>query len=111
MLGAATPAAGVIITVIVAALGLACLFRVLLISLLRARHPDEFAALGSPEPRQLSSLLPSYQHLHLAMWKYLWGAQVFRVKNPLVTTLAVAALISDIVLVGGVAFLFWSVRR
>lgn len=70
-LGAATLAEGVNITVIAAALGLAWVFRVLLISLLRIRHPDEYAVLGSPKPRQLSSLLPKHQNLYLAIWNFL----------------------------------------
>lgn len=111
MLGAGTPSAGAIIVTIIAALGLAWVFRVLLISVLRVKHPDQFAALGSPTPRQLSSLLPKHQNLYLAIWKYIWGGQAFRLKSPLVSALSVASLASDIVLVGSVALLFWTVRQ
>lgn len=100
--------AGMIILMIVVAMGCGWLFRTLLLRTLRVRHPDEFAALGYPSNRQMTSLLPKHQDLHLKFWHYLWGGKVFRVDDKRVTRLGWLALSSDIVLAGSVLALFWS---
>jgi len=86
-------------------------FRTFLLRTLRTRHPQEFAALGSPSRRQLASLLPKHQELHLKFWKYLWEGRAFRVNDRLVSGLASAALIADVALAGSVVLLFWSAGK
>lgn len=98
---------GIAIVIILLAMGSGWLFRNLLLRVLRERHPDEFAALGRPTSQQLASLSPKLQELHLQFWRYLWGGQVFRVRDPLVAILAGAALLADATLLVGVAIFLW----
>lgn len=83
------------------------LFRFLLIRALRFRHPAEFALVGEPTSRQLESLLPRHQEMHLQFWKYLWSGRPFLLGDWLVSTLTAATLLSDLALAGSVAALFW----
>lgn len=83
------------------------LFRALLIRTLRISHPVEFAALGHPSIKHLTSLLPRYRELQVQFWKYLWGEKVFQVDDRRVRAFAWAARISDVALVGSAAILFW----
>jgi len=99
--------AGAAILFILAAMGGGWLSRELLLATLRTRHPDTFAELGQPSSRQLESLLPRYQELHLQFWKYLWGGKVFQLADPRVTALAWVARISDVALGGAVAAFLW----
>jgi hypothetical protein len=103
--------AGVAITIILLAMGSSWIIRGLLLRQLRDRFPDEFAALGYPSRRQLESMLPRYQELHIRFWKYLWGGKVFLVNDKLVSSLAGAALLADIALAGGALVLLWSAGK
>lgn len=87
------------------------LCRALLLRRIRTKHPDEFAALGSPSDRQLTSLLPRHQEMHIRFWTYLWGGKVFLIKDRWVSGLALLALISDTLLAGSMVFLFWVARQ
>ena len=102
--------AGPAAVIIMAGMGGGWLFRTLLLRLLRTRHPDDFAGLGSPSTRQLASLYPRFQDLQIAFFRYLWGGAVFRVKDPAVALLGAAALACDAALVVGVVVLVVSVR-
>ena len=103
--GATTGAA---VLVLLAAMAGSWIFRSLLLGMLRTRHPEEFAQLGHPSRRQLDSLSPRHGDLQVRFWTYLWGGKVFRIGDRRVAVVALAALISDIALVGSVAALFWS---
>lgn len=99
---------GVAVLTILGAMAGSWLFRGLLLRTLRLRHPDEFAGLGSPSMRQLTSLFPRFREMQIRFWRYLWGGQVFLVRDRLVVGLAWAALIADFVLAIGVAMLVWA---
>ena len=103
--------AGMALMTILLAMGLSWVFRVLLLKQLQSRFPEQFSLLGSPRPKQLTSLLPRHQGIHVSVWKYLWGGAVFQLKDGRLSMLALAALLSDIVLVGGVAFFLWAARQ
>jgi hypothetical protein len=100
-------AVGMAILVLLAAMGCGWLFRLLILRMLRSRHPQEFADLGQPSSRQLVSLSPRLQELHIKFWKYLWGGKVFLNDDKRVTNLAWLALVSDAAVAGSVAVLFW----
>lgn len=95
------------ILVLLGAMGCGWVFRRLLLGSLRSRHPGEFAALGQPSSRQLASLLPRHQELHLRFWKYVWGGKAFLLHDRRVSSLAGAALISDVAVAGGFIALLW----
>ena len=99
--------AGMIILFLLGAMAGSWLFRVLLLRVLRLEHPEEFVALGQPSNRQMTSLLPKHQDLHVALWRFLWGGRAFRIGDPRVADLAWAALASDVVLLGSTLLLFW----
>ena len=98
---------GIAIVTILLAMGSGWLFRNLLLRVLQEKHPEEFAALGQPTSKQLASLSPKLQELHLQFWRYLWGGKVFQVKDRLVAGLAVGALLADAALIVGVAIFLW----
>jgi len=95
------------VLILFAAMAGSWLFRFVLLRALRARHPVEFAALGAPSSRQLESMLPRHQEMHLRFWKYLWGGSIFRLGDPLVSGLALATRLSDVTLALSAAALFW----
>lgn len=99
--------AGAAILVILCAMAGGWLARALLLATLRTRHPELFAELGQPSSRQLDSLLPRYQELHLRFWKYLWGSKVFQLGDRRVAALAWAARVSDVALGAAVAAFLW----
>lgn len=103
--------AGMAILILVVAMVGSWLFRALLLRRLRIRHPEEFAGLGYPSSRQLASLSPRLQELHIKFWWYLWGGKAFQVNDKLVTGLARVVQISDIALVGSALALFWAVWK
>lgn len=94
--------------VFIAAMGGGWLFRALVLRALRERHPDEFAALGSPSSRQLASLLPRYREQQLQFWKSLWGGKFFGLGDAHLSRLAWAALACDVALLASMALVFWS---
>ncbi|MDP2171119.1 MAG: hypothetical protein Q8J96_11925 [Rhodocyclaceae bacterium] len=100
---------GIAIVIILLSMGSGWLFRKLLLRVLQEKHPEEFAALGQPTSKQLDSLSPRLQELHLKFWRYLWGGKVFQVKDRLVASLAVGALLADAALIIGVAIFLWFV--
>ncbi len=100
--------AGVGIVILLVAMGIDSLCRVLLLNRLREHHPQEFAALGQPSTRQLESLLPRYQDLHLKFWRYLWGGGAFRLGDARVSGLAMLAMFADLVMIACVALFLWS---
>jgi hypothetical protein len=57
----------------------------------------------------IKTLIPRYQDMQIQFWKFVWGGRAFRVKDQVVTVLAAAILISNIVLAAGVILLLWSV--
>lgn len=95
-----------IVTILVA-MGSGWLLRLLLLRVLRERHPEQFAALGRPTGQQLASLSPKLQEVHIQFWKYLWGGKVFQLGDRLVSGLAAAALLADATLIIGVAIFLW----
>jgi hypothetical protein len=97
----------VVVLALFAAMAGSWLFRFLLIRVLRLRHPEEFALIGEPTSRQLESLLPRHQEMHLQFWKYLWSGRPFLLGDWLVSALTTATLLSDLVLAGSVVSLFW----
>ena len=102
---------GVAVAIILASMASGWLLRVLVLRTLRIRHPAEFAALGHPSSRQLSSLLPRYREMQIQFWRYLWGGKIFALKDKLVSGLASAALISDVALGVGVVLLLWAAGK
>jgi len=102
---------GVAITIILLAMAVSWIIRGLLLRQLRDRFPDEFAALGYPSRRQLASMLPRYQELHIRYWKYIWGGKGFLVNDKLVSSLAGAALLADVALAIGAIVLLWSAGK
>jgi hypothetical protein len=100
--------AGIAIMIILVAMAGSWLLRGLLLKLLRERHPEEFAELGFPSSRQLSSFYPQYREMQIRFWKYLWGGKIFRINDKLVTDLAWAALIADAALAVGALLLLWA---
>ena len=99
---------GLAIIIILLAMASSLLIRGLLLQSLQKSHPQEFADLGYPSIRQLASLFPRDQELQIQFWKYIWGGRIFLVNDKLVSALAGAALITDIVLIAGVILLLWS---
>lgn len=87
------------------------LFRFVLLRVLRVRHPVEFAALGEPSSRQLESMLPRHQEMHLRFWKYLWGRSIFLLGDRLVSGLTMATRVSDVILALSAVALFWSAAK
>lgn len=102
---------GLAVFVLLGAMASGWLARQLLLRTLRTRHPGEFDALGSPSDRQLSSLLPKHQDVQLKFRKYLWGGQIFRLEDRLVSALAAAALLSDAAMAAGAVVLFWAAAQ
>lgn len=102
---------GVATAIILASMGGGWLLRTILLKTLRNRYPAEFARLGNPSTRELGSLLPRYREMQLQFWKYLWGGEIFAMKDKLLSGLAAAALASDVALGIGVVLLFWSAGR
>jgi hypothetical protein len=100
--------AGIAIMIILVAMAGSWLLRGLLLRLLRERHPEEFAELGFPSSRQLSSFYPQYREMQIRFWKYLWGGKIFRISDKLLSGLAWAALISDTALAVGALLLLWA---
>lgn len=100
-----------IVLLFFAAMAGSWLFRFALLRTLRLRHPAEFAALGAPSSRQLESMLPRHQEMHLRFWKYLWGGKAFLLGDRLVSGLALTALLSDVVLGGSAVALVWFAGR
>lgn len=98
---------GQVILVLLTALSGSWLFRFLLVGALRRRHPQAFAALGEPSTRQLESMLPRHQEMHLRLWRFLWEGKVFLLRDWLTSSLAAATLLADLILVGSAAVLFW----
>lgn len=95
------------VLILFAAMAGSWLFRFALLRALRVRHPVEFAALGEPSSRQLESMLPRHQEMHLRFWKYLWGGSIFLLGDRLVSGLAMAARLSDVILAVSAVALFW----
>jgi hypothetical protein len=104
----ANATAGMAIVILLVAMGIDWLCRVLLLNHLREKFPQEYAALGQPSTRQLESLLPRYQDLHLKFWKYLWGGRAFVLKDKFISSLAMIALCADVVMIACVAVFLWS---
>lgn len=102
---------GMIILLLLAAMAGSWLTRLLLLRALSSRHPQLYAALGQPTPRQLESILPRYQNLGLQLWKFLWGTQVLRLGDRHVHALAVAARCCDVILAGCIAAFIWAASR
>jgi hypothetical protein len=100
---------GLAVIEILVGMGGSWLFRELLIKTLRTKHPQLFSELGEPSSRKLSTIIPRYQDMQIQFWKFVWGGRAFRVKDDVVTVLATAILISNIVLAAGVILLLWSV--
>lgn len=105
---AANATAGMAFVILLVAMGIDALCRILLLNHLREKYPQEYATLGQPSTRQLESLLPRYQDLHLKFWKYLWGGKAFLLKDKPVSSLAAIALLADIVMIACVAVFLWS---
>ncbi len=99
------------ITIILLAMAASWIIRGLLLRLLRNKHPAEFAALGYPSRRQLDSMLPRYQELHIRFWKYIWGGKAFLVNDKFVSSLAGAALLADVALAVGALALLWAAGK
>jgi hypothetical protein len=99
---------GVVVIILLLAMISSWTLRGLLLRLLRSRHPGEFTDLGYPTNRQLASFYPQYREIQIRFWKYLWGRQVFRINDKLVTNLAWAALMADVALAIGAILLLWS---
>ncbi len=95
-----------VVLVLFSAMAGSWLFRFLLVRALQRRHPADFAAIGEPTSRQLESLLPRHQEMHLRLWKYLWSGRAFLLGDGLVSLLAAATLLSDLAVAGSVAALF-----
>jgi len=103
--------AGVAIIAILLAMAVSWVIRGRLLRLLQDKHPEEFAALGYPSRRQLESMLPTHQELHIRFWKYIWGGKIFLVKDKLLSGLAGAALLADIAMATGALLLLWSAGK
>ena len=99
---------GSVVLILLTAMAGSWLFRFMLLQVLRRNHPREFAALGEPSSRQLESMLPRHQGLHLRLWRYLWEGKVFLLGDRTVSALAVATLLCDLILVVSLVTLFWS---
>jgi hypothetical protein len=99
---------GIAVVVLLLAMISSWTLRGLLLRVLRSRHPEEFAWLGYPSNRQLASFYPQYREMQIRFWKYLWGRQVFRINDKLVTNFAWAALMADVALAIGAILLLWS---
>lgn len=102
---------GVAVAIILVAMGCGWLLRALLVRTLRDRHPAEFATLGRPSSRSLGSMLPRHREMQLQFWKYLWGKEIFLLRDSLVSGLASAARIADVALVAGAIMLIWSAAQ
>ena len=98
---------GMAVMILMAGMAGGWLFRRLLLRRLRDLHPREFAELGQPSDKQLDSILPKYREQQLQFWKYLWEGRAFRLNDRLASGLAVAALVSDVILAAGLAMLVW----
>jgi len=99
------------VLILFAAMAGSWLFRFALLRALRVRHPVEFAALGEPSSRQLESMLPRHQEMHLRFWKYLWGGSILLLGDRLVSALAMAARLSDVILAASAVALFWFAEK
>jgi hypothetical protein len=102
---------GIAVMTLLAGMAGGWIFRRLLLRLLRDRHPREFAELGQPSDKQLDSILPKYREQQIQFWKYLWEGRAFRLNDRLASGLAVAALVSDVILAAGLAMLVWSAGK
>jgi len=103
----ASDVVGMAFLILLAAMACGWIFRLLILRMLRIRFPREFAELGEPSNRQIVSLSPRLQELHIRFWKYLWGGKVFLINDRHLSFLAWVALISDIAVAGSVVVLVW----
>lgn len=102
------PVAGAAILVLVGAMGVSWIARRLLLRLLERNYPQQFAELGHPSTKKLTSVHPRHHDMQIGFWRYLWRGEAFRLGNPAVSALAAAAVIADVVMGIAFAVLVWA---
>lgn len=80
--------------------------RRMLLKVLRASHPDDFARIGRPTDKQLLSHRPRDREMHLSAWRYTWGGEFRRSGDRRVRALGWSILAADAVMVAGTIGLF-----
>lgn len=102
------PVAGVAIIVLVAAMGASWLARRLLLRRLERNYPQEFAELGSPSTKKLTSMHPRHHDMQISFWRFLWRGEAFRLGNVVMSALASIAVIADVAMAIAFAVLVWA---
>jgi hypothetical protein len=100
---------GAAIIAILIGMGASWALRELLIRRLRDHHPDNFAELGAPSGRHLSSIVPRYQDMQIRFWRFVWSGRALRSADPIVARLALALVVANLILGAGVVALLWLV--
>lgn len=100
---------GAAVIVILVGMGGSWAFRELLIRTLRDKHPQLYAELGQPSSRHLASIIPRYQDMQIRFWRFVWSGRALRNADPIVSLLAAALVVANIILAAGAAALLWAV--